>query len=36
VLADGVLPGDRLGITVEAAGGTAQPTTPVIIMPVTA
>jgi anti-sigma-K factor RskA len=37
VLADGVLPGDRLGITVEPAGGTAQPTTtPVVIMPVTA
>jgi anti-sigma-K factor RskA len=37
VLASGVLPGDRLGITVEPAGGTAQPTTtPVAIMPVTA
>lgn len=37
VLASGVLPGDRLGITVEPAGGTAQPTTtPVVIMPVTA
>jgi anti-sigma-K factor RskA len=37
VLAGGVLPGDRLGITVEPAGGTAQPTTtPVVIMPVTA
>jgi anti-sigma-K factor RskA len=37
VLAAGVLPGDRLGITVEPAGGTAQPTTtPVVIMPVTA
>jgi len=36
-LASGVLPGDRLGITVEPAGGTAQPTTtPVVIMPVTA
>ncbi|MGH3244865.1 MAG: anti-sigma factor [Trebonia sp.] len=36
-LADGVLPGDRLGITVEPAGGTPQPTTtPVIILPVTA
>ena len=35
VLADGVLPGDRLGITVEPAGGTAQPTTaPVVVMPV--
>jgi anti-sigma-K factor RskA len=35
-LADGVLPGDRLGITVEPAGGTPQPTTtPVLIMPVT-
>jgi anti-sigma-K factor RskA len=37
VLADGVLPGDQLGITVEPAGGTAQPTTtPVVVMPVTA
>ena len=37
LLASGVLPGDRLGITVEPAGGTAQPTTtPVVIMPVTA
>jgi anti-sigma-K factor RskA len=37
VLASGVLPGDQLGITVEPAGGTAQPTTtPVVIMPVTA
>ncbi len=37
VLASGVVPGDRLGITVEPAGGTAQPTTaPVVIMPVTA
>jgi anti-sigma-K factor RskA len=37
LLADGVLPGDRLGITVEPAGGTAQPTTlPVVVMPVTA
>lgn len=27
VLANGVLPGDRLGITVEPAGGTARPTT---------
>jgi anti-sigma-K factor RskA len=37
VLAAGVLPGDRLGITVEPAGGTRQPTTtPVVVMPVTA
>jgi anti-sigma-K factor RskA len=37
LLAAGVLPGDRLGITVEPAGGTARPTTaPVVIMPVTA
>jgi anti-sigma-K factor RskA len=36
-LAADVLPGDRLGITVEPAGGTAQPTTtPVVIMLVTA
>jgi hypothetical protein len=37
VLAVGVAPGDRLGITVEPAGGTAQPTTtPVVVMPVPA
>jgi anti-sigma factor RsiW len=37
LLASGVLPGDRLGITVEPAGGTHQPTTtPVVIMPVAA
>jgi anti-sigma-K factor RskA len=37
LLADGVLPGDRLGVTVEPAGGTAQPTTsPVVVMPVAA
>lgn len=35
VLAAGVVPGDRLGITVEPAGGTAQPTsTPVVVLPV--
>jgi anti-sigma-K factor RskA len=37
VLADGVTAGDKLGVTVEPAGGTAQPTTtPVVVMPVTA
>jgi hypothetical protein len=37
VLANGVLPGDQFGITVEPAGGTRQPTTtPVVTMPVTA
>ena len=37
VLAVGVAPGDRLGITVEPAGGAAQPTTiPVVVMPVPA
>lgn len=37
VLAVGVAPGDRLGITIEPAGGTAQPTTtPVVVMPVPA
>jgi anti-sigma-K factor RskA len=37
VLASGVKPGDQLGITVEPAGGTAQPTTtPVVLVPVTA
>ena len=36
-LASGVAPGDRLGVTVEPAGGTAQPTTtPLVVMPVTA
>ena len=36
-LADGVTGGDKLAITVEPAGGTAQPTTtPVAVMPVTA
>ena len=35
VLADDVLPGDQLGITVEPAGGTPQPTTtPIVIVPV--
>ncbi len=35
VLAPGVVPGDRIGITVEPAGGTASPTTtPVIAVPV--
>ena len=34
VLASGILPGDRLGVTVEPAGGTKQPTTtPVVVMP---
>lgn len=37
VLADGVAAGDHLAITVEPAGGAAQPTTaPVVLMPVTA
>jgi anti-sigma-K factor RskA len=35
VLAAGVEPGDRIGITVEPAGGTSSPTTaPVIAVPV--
>jgi hypothetical protein len=35
LLAPAVLPGDRIGITVEPAGGTARPTTnPVAILPV--
>ena len=35
VLASGVVPGDRIGITVEPAGGTSVPTaTPVIAVPV--
>ena len=35
VLASGVEPGDRIGITVEPAGGTSSPTTtPVIAVPV--
>jgi anti-sigma-K factor RskA len=37
VLADGVVAGDQLGLTVEPAGGTAQPTTkPIVLVPVTA
>jgi Anti-sigma-K factor rskA len=37
VLADGVRPGDRLGVTVEPAGGTARPTTAaVVVLPVPA
>ena len=35
VLASGVVPGDRIGITVEPAGGTSSPTTtPVLAVPV--
>ena len=34
VLASAVRPGDRIGITVEPAGGTSQPTTaPVVVVP---
>jgi hypothetical protein len=34
VLASGVQPGDRIGITVEPSGGTSTPTTtPVVVMP---
>jgi len=37
VLATGVTSGDRIGITVEPAGGTSSPTTaPVIAIPVPA
>lgn len=37
VLAAGVRAGDRIGITVEPAGGTSQPTTvPIVVMPVSA
>jgi anti-sigma-K factor RskA len=37
VLADGVAPGDQLGLTVEPAGGTSQPTTkPIVLVPVKA
>ena len=37
VLASGLLPGDRMSITVEPAGGTARPTTaPVALMPLPA
>ena len=36
VLASGVRPGDRIGITVEPAGGTSRPTaTPVVAVPLT-
>jgi anti-sigma-K factor RskA len=35
VLASGIVPGDRIGITVEPAGGTARPTTtPVVLIPI--
>jgi anti-sigma factor RsiW len=37
LLASGLRPGDRIGITVEPAGGTARPTTPpVVVMPLAA
>jgi anti-sigma-K factor RskA len=37
VLATGLAPGDRIGITVEPAGGSPSPTTaPVVVMPVSA
>jgi len=37
LLASKVTPGDRIGITVEPAGGTSRPTTnPVVLMPVSA
>jgi hypothetical protein len=37
VLASGIQPGDRIGITVEPAGGTSSPTTaPVVVIPLTA
>ena len=36
VLASGVRPGDRIGITVEPAGGTSRPTTtPLVAVPLT-
>lgn len=35
VLASGLMPGDRVGVTVEPAGGTAQPTTtPIVVISV--
>jgi anti-sigma-K factor RskA len=37
LLASGVRAGDRIGITVEPAGGTSRPTTaPIVTVPVTA
>jgi len=37
LLAPGVVPGDRIGITVEPAGGKPRPTTPpVVVMPLPA
>jgi len=37
VLAAGLVPGDRIGVTVEPAGGTSSPTTsPVVVMPLPA
>lgn len=36
VLASGLITGDRIGLTVEPAGGTAQPTTrPIVVIPTT-
>jgi anti-sigma factor RsiW len=36
LLASGLAPGDKLGLTVEPAGGTAQPTTaPILVLPLT-
>jgi anti-sigma-K factor RskA len=36
ILATGLAPGDRLGITVEPAGGTRHPTTaPIVVLPLT-
>jgi anti-sigma-K factor RskA len=32
VLASGLRPGDRLGLTIEPAGGSAHPTAPVIAL----
>jgi anti-sigma-K factor RskA len=37
LLASGVGPGDRIGITVEPSGGTSSPTTtPVVVLPLSA
>jgi len=34
ILATGIVPGDKLGLTIEPAGGTAQPTTtPIVVVP---
>jgi hypothetical protein len=36
VIASGLRPGDQTGLTIEPAGGSAQPTTtPIVVVPLT-